>query len=171
MDKLTPEQRHKCMARIRSKNTRPEMIVRRYLFANGYRYRIHVKSLPGTPDIVIPSLHTVILVNGCFWHGHEGCPNFVLPKSNVDFWHKKIERNRNRDHKERLQLRDLGWHVIVVWECQLMSKVRSENLRSLLHTLNTIYLQSKKIKIYDFDFAEEERLVAAEEEKDGYLED
>ncbi len=163
MDKLTPEQRHKCMARIRSKNTRPELLVRRFLFAHGYRYRIHVKSLPGTPDIVMPNLHTVILVNGCFWHGHEGCPYFVLPKSNIEFWQKKISRNRNRDQKERLQLRDLGWHVIVIWECQLTSKIRKETLRSLLYTLNKIDLQNRNIKIYDFDFTEEEKSIAAEE--------
>ncbi len=155
------------MARIRSKNTRPEMIVRRFLFSHGYRYRIHVKSLPGTPDIVIPCLRTVIFVNGCFWHGHEGCRYFVMPKSNTDFWYKKIERNRSRDVKERLRLRDIGWHVVVVWECQLMSKVRGDNLKGLLRTLNRIDLQNRKVKVYDFDFdIDEEKVAAAENEVD-----
>lgn len=97
MDKMTPEQRHHCMSSIRSKNTKPEMVVRRYLFSRGFRFRVNVKRLPGTPDIVLRKYRTVIFVNGCFWHGHEGCKYFVLPKSNVEFWKDKIERNRRRD--------------------------------------------------------------------------
>ena len=108
------------MSHIRGKNTRPELIVRKYLFAHGFRFRVNVKKLPGTPDIVLRKYHTVIFVNGCFWHGHEGCPYFVLPKSNVEFWNNKITRNRERDLKNRIKLRDMGWHVIQLWECQLM---------------------------------------------------
>ena len=85
-DKLTPEQRHRCMSRIRSKNTRPEILVRKFLFAHGFRYRVNVRNLPGTPDIVLRRFKTVIFINGCFWHGHEGCRYYVLPKSNVEFW-------------------------------------------------------------------------------------
>ena len=107
------------MSHIRGKNTRPELIVRKYLFAHGFRFRVNVKKLPGTPDIVLRKYHTVIFVNGCFWHGHEGCPYFVLPKSNVEFWNNKITRNRERDLKNRIKLRDMGWHVIQLWECQL----------------------------------------------------
>ena len=93
-DVLTSEQRRKCMSRIRSKNTKPEIIIRKFLFAHGFRFRINVKRLPGTPDIVLRKYQTVIFVNGCFWHGHEGCRYFRLPKSNVDFWKNKIERNK-----------------------------------------------------------------------------
>ena len=118
-DVLTPEQRRKCMSRIRSRNTRPEIIIRKFLFAHGFRFRINVKRLPGTPDIVLRKYKTVIFVNGCFWHGHEGCRYFRLPKSNVDFWKNKIERNKERDLQERIKLRDMGWHVIQFWECQL----------------------------------------------------
>lgn len=94
-DVLNPEQRHNCMSRIRSKDTKPEMLVRKYLFAHGFRYRVNVKSLPGTPDIVLKKYQTVIFINGCFWHGHEGCKYFILPKTNVDFWSNKIEGNKN----------------------------------------------------------------------------
>ncbi len=102
------------MSHIRGKNTRPELIVRKYLFAHGFRFRVNVKKLPGTPDIVLRKYHTVIFVNGCFWHGHEGCPYFVLPKSNVEFWNNKITRNRERDLKNRIKLRDMmARHPIV----------------------------------------------------------
>lgn len=148
-DKLTKEQRHKCMANIRGKNTKPEMIVRKYLFAHGFRYRVNVKKLPGTPDIVLKKYHTVIFVNGCFWHGHEGCKYFVLPKSNVEFWKTKIERNRKRDLEERIKLRDMGWHVIQLWECQLKPKVKEENLKGLIYTLNKMILLNYQVNIYN----------------------
>ena len=115
-DRMTTEQRHKCMSRIKSKDTKPELIVRRYLHAHGYRYRINVKRLPGTPDLVLRKYKTVIFINGCFWHGHEGCKYFVMPKSNSQFWQKKIERNKQRDIEKRIQLRLLGWHTIIIWE-------------------------------------------------------
>lgn len=141
-DVLTPEQRRKCMSRIRSRNTRPEIIIRKFLFAHGFRFRINVKRLPGTPDIVLRKYKTVIFVNGCFWHGHEGCRYFRLPKSNVDFWKNKIERNKERDLQERIKLRDMGWHVIQFWECQLKPSVRNENLNGLLCTLNHLFLEN-----------------------------
>lgn len=139
-DKLTPEQRHRCMSHVRSKDTKPEMTVRRYLFAHGFRYRIHVKSLPGKPDIVLRKFRTVIFVNGCFWHGHEGCGSYSFPKSNVKFWRSKIERNRKRDARDTAKLRSMGWHVVKIWECQLKPKVRTATLISLEYTLNHILL-------------------------------
>ena len=93
---------------------------------------VNVKKLPGTPDIVLRKYRTVIFVNGCFWHGHEGCKYYVLPKTNTEFWKEKIERNKERDLKERMQLRNMGWHVILLWECQLKSKVREQNLKGLV---------------------------------------
>ena len=142
-DVVTPEQRHKCMARIRSKNTKPEIMVRKYLFARGFRYRKNVRRLPGTPDIVLRKYRTVIFVNGCFWHGHEGCRYSHLPKSNVEFWRNKIERNKKRDLRERVELRRMGWHVIQVWECQLKPKEREMTLRSIEQALYEIYLQDR----------------------------
>lgn len=118
-DPLTPQQRHKCMSHIRSKNTRPEVRLRRELFALGYRYRLNVRKLPGKPDIVLAKYRTCIFVNGCFWHGHKDCPKFVLPQTNAEFWKAKIETNRERDLKDYQLLEARGWRVIVVWECQL----------------------------------------------------
>ncbi len=159
-DKMTPEQRHFCMASIRGKNTRPEILVRKFLFAHGFRFRIHVKKLPGTPDIVLLKYRTVIFVNGCFWHGHKNCSFYSKPKSNVDFWEQKIERNIKRDLENRIKLRDMGWHVIQFWECQLKPKVREENLRGLLYTLNKIMLLNYQPKPYRIE--EETMTIAAE---------
>ena len=165
-DKMTPEQRHFCMASIRGKNTRPEILVRKYLFAHGYRFRIHVKKLPGTPDIVLLKYRTVIFVNGCFWHGHRNCTFYSKPKSNVDFWEQKIERNIKRDLENRIKLRDMGWHVIQFWECQLKPKVREENLQGLLYTLNKIMILNYQSKPYRM--VEEEKKIVAENEGTGY---
>lgn len=131
-DVMTPEQRSRCMAAIRGKDTKPEMIVRKYLFSRGLRFRVQVRKLPGTPDIVLPKYKTVIFVNGCFWHGHEGCKYFRLPKSNVDFWKEKIERNVARDTRSETELKALGWLVIRVWECEIKTVAqRDENLKRL----------------------------------------
>lgn len=168
-DKLTPEQRHKCMSRIRAKNTKPEIIVRKFLFAHGYRFRINVKRLPGTPDIVLRKYRTVIFVNGCFWHGHEGCRYFVIPKSNIDFWTAKIERNRVRDLQVRIKLRDKGWHVIQLWECQLKPKVREENLAGLLYTLNHLFLENYSIHhVRPYAELKEDTACVAESETEQY---
>lgn len=118
-DRMTPEQRHYCMSQIRSEDTKPEMAVRRALFARGFRYRLHVHSLPGSPDIAIAKYRTAIFINGCFWHGHAGCDKFVLPKTNSGFWKDKIERNRKRDALNVQRLELLLWNVIIVWECEL----------------------------------------------------
>jgi len=107
------------MSRIRSKDTKPELAVRKYLFSQGFRYRLHVKDLPGKPDIVLPKYKTIIFVNGCFWHGHKDCKYYRLPKSRVDFWENKVNYNRQNDEKKRKKLEELGWKVIVVWGCEV----------------------------------------------------
>ena len=115
-DKATRSYNMSC---IKGKGTKPEEIVRKHLFSQGFRYRKNDKRLPGTPDIVLPKYKTVIFVNGCFWHGHEGCKYFVWPKNNADFWKKKIEDNISRDQRKIQALDSQGWRVIVVWECDL----------------------------------------------------
>lgn len=106
------------MSRIKGKNTKPEETVRKFLFSKGIRYRKNVKNLPGKPDIVLKKYKTVVFVNGCFWHGHEKCRYFVMPKSNTEFWNEKILRNINRDNKTYETLMNSGWNVITVWECE-----------------------------------------------------
>lgn len=127
-DTLTNEQRHHCMAQIRSKNTKPEVLVRKELFRRGYRYRINVSKLPGKPDIVLPKYKTVIFVNGCFWHGHEGCKHFVMPKSNVEYWEAKIRGNQQRDRDAIIMLQEAGWNVITIWECSLTASLFLETI-------------------------------------------
>ncbi|MGM9701238.1 MAG: very short patch repair endonuclease [Prevotella sp.] len=148
MDKMTKEQRHRCMAAIRGRDTRPEMVVRKFLFGRGFRYRLNHPWLPGHPDLVLRKYRTVIFVNGCFWHGHEGCRWFKMPKTNTDFWQAKIMRNRERDVREMRQLSSMGWHCITVWECQLKPAVRQQTLESLAFTLNHIYLQDHTLHRY-----------------------
>lgn len=160
MDKLTKEQRHRCMASIRGKDTKPEILVRRFLFSRGFRYRLNHPRLPGHPDIVLRKYRTVIFVNGCFWHGHEGCKYYVVPKSNTEFWTAKIERNRTRDKEVQHKLAAMGWHCITVWECQLKPAIRDNTLNSLVYTLNRIYLQDHSVKCYELP--EEDYAMAAE---------
>lgn len=117
-DKLTPAKRSWNMSRIKGKNTKPELLVRKFLFAQGIRYRIHT-TLPGRPDIVIKKKRIVIFVNGCFWHAHDNCPDYRLPKTRTDFWKAKIEGNVVRDKKNHLKLEEDDWKVLTVWECQL----------------------------------------------------
>ena len=116
---MTPEQRHDCMASIHSEDTRPEQVVRRELWHRGYRFRKCVRTLPGTPDIVLPKYRTCIFVNGCFWHGHKGCSKFVIPKTRTEFWKNKITRNQERDLVNIQRLESIGWSAITVWECEL----------------------------------------------------
>ena len=116
---MTPEQRHDCMASIHSEDTRPEQVVRRELWHRGYRFRKCVRTLPGTPDIVLPKYRTCIFVNGCFWHGHKGCSKFVMPKTRTEFWANKIARNQERDLVNIQRLESIGWSAITVWECEL----------------------------------------------------
>lgn len=143
MDKLTPQQRHKNMAAIRGKNTRPELIVRKGLWKRGFRYRLNHKRLIGHPDIVLRKYRTCIFVNGCFWHGHEGCCK--IPTTNREFWEAKIRRNKERDIETQKELAKMGWHCITVWECELKPNVREKALDSLAFTLNHIFLQDHTI--------------------------
>ena len=135
-DVLTPQQRHRCMSHIRSKATKPEMLVRKWLWAHGYRYRLNVKSVPGKPDIVMRKYRTAIFVNGCFWHGHEECKQFVLPKTNTEFWQNKIERNRTRDTRIYNELMNAGWQVIVIWACNLTNNKLDSTMQTVAVTLN-----------------------------------
>lgn len=123
------------MSRISGKDTKPEELVRKYLFSKGFRYCKNVRTLPGSPDLVLPKYHTVIFVNGCFWHGHKNCKYFVWPKSNTEFWRKKIEANMERDKRKKSQLEDMGWTVLTVWECELRPKERQTTLERLENTL------------------------------------
>ena len=118
-DVHTKEIRSYNMSRIKGKNTKPEMLVRRFLHANGYRYRLHDKKLPGKPDIVLPKYKTVIFVNGCFWHGHKNCKYFVVPKTRTEWWIEKIVQNKKSDSENYVKLTELGWKVITIFECAL----------------------------------------------------
>ena len=191
MDHLTPQQRHKNMAAIRSKNTRPEMIVRRGLWKRGFRYRLNHKRLPGHPDLVLRKYRTCIFVNGCFWHAHlvEFPPNDSLefsveslesvestklkvvssecckiPKTNREFWVAKIRRNQERDREEQRRLAEMGWHCITVWECELKPSRREQTLESIAYTLNHIFIKDRSLhKSYEINEGED-YLMAAEEE-------
>jgi DNA mismatch endonuclease (patch repair protein) len=136
-DVHSPETRSYNMSQIRSKNTKPELVVRKYLFAKGFRYRLHRKDLPGKPDIVLPKYKTVIFVHGCFWHGHEGCKYFVVPKTKTEWWLKKIDRNKQLDIESIKKLKADKWNVIELFECEL-KKTKID------YTLNTII---KKLKL------------------------
>ena len=135
MDTMTPEKRHETMSHIRGKDTSPEVIVRKYLFSRGLRYRKNDRRLPGHPDMVFPKYRKVLFVNGCFWHGHEGCRFFRIPSTNAEFWKTKIERNRERDAQVIEKLHELSWEVVTVWECQIRKKSDREM------TLEKIFMQ------------------------------
>ena len=159
-DVMTPEQRSRCMAAIKGKNTKPEILVRKFLFSKGLRYRLNSK-LPGKPDIVLPKWKTVVFIDGCFWHGHEGCKYFRLPSTNVEFWRNKIETNVSRDKKVTATLEGEGWRVIRIWECSLRTKEKQTA------TLQTLYE-----KIIGADIEEDFSIAAepqAEYGKNTYL--
>lgn len=128
------------MSRIKGKDTKPELLVRKYLFSQGFRYRLHDKKLPGKPDIILPKYRTVIFVHGCFWHGHEGCKYFVVPKTRTDWWLEKINNNIVHDKKMDADLDEKGWIVKTIWECELKPDKKPETLEKLLVFLNTLYL-------------------------------
>jgi DNA mismatch endonuclease (patch repair protein) len=130
MDTLTPKERSAVMSRIRSKDTGPEMAVRRLVHSMGYRYRLHRRDLPGTPDLVFPGRQRVIFVHGCFWHLHSGCGR--VPKSRVEFWGPKLERNRKRDVAARRKLRSMGWKTLIIWECELGKDNLAERIAEFL---------------------------------------
>ena len=153
------------MSKIRSKNTKPEIILRKALFARGYRYRINCKKLPGKPDIVLSKYRTVIFVNGCFWHGHENCNISHIPKTNSSFWDDKIQRNKERDSINSSKIINLGWNVIVIWECQLNNKTKLEKtLKDIEEKIKmNASLQQKEIRIMIYDLVKAEVQSVAEE--------
>ena len=192
MDKLTTQQRHNNMAAIHGKDTKPEMVVRRWLWGRGYRYRLNHPRLPGKPDIVMRKYRTCIFVNGCFWHGHgvamppveslelkvESSECCKVPKTNRAFWVEKIRRNQERDTRVQHELAAMGWHSITIWECDLKPKIQEKTLESLVFTLNKIFLlhfstqaqsddlQDRTIKCYEIP--EEEPMMAAEDVSTEY---
>jgi DNA mismatch endonuclease (patch repair protein) len=186
MDKLSPQQRHTNMAAIHGKDTKPEMVVRKWLWGHGFRYRLNHPRLPGKPDIVMRKYRTCIFVNGCFWHGHhtqfimhnsqfiiESSECCKVPKTNHEFWVEKIRRNQERDLKVQHELAAMGWHSITIWECELKPKVREKTLESLAFTLNKIFLlnfstQAQSDDLQDhsvrrYEIPEEEPMMAAED--------
>lgn len=131
MDNITKKMRSALMGRVRRQDTGPELVIRKLLHANGYRFRLHRRDLPGKPDIVLPRYKSAIYVNGCFWHNHFGCKWGSIPQSNTEFWKAKFARNKERDKQNLLQMTRLGWHPIVVWECE------TRNLERLLKKINS----------------------------------
>ena len=175
MDKLSAEQRHKTMASIRGKDTKPEMIVRKGLWSRGFRYRLNSPKLPGHPDLVLRKYRTCIFVNGCFWHGHDVQLNIEIlkienskcckiPMTNREFWVAKIRRNQERDIEEQKRLAEMGWHCITIWECELKPSKREQTLKSLAFTLNKIWLDDHSVVGRPYPKREEEdgMLMAAE---------
>lgn len=146
-DVMTPEQRSRCMAAIRGRDTKPEITVRKYLFSRGLRFRVQVRKLPGNPDIVLPRYRTVIFVDGCFWHGHEDCRYFRLPKSNFEFWKAKIEKNIARDIRNEYELKSLGWRVLRVWECEIRTVAGREKYLDSLYDLIVNPKQSYSLNV------------------------
>jgi len=181
MDKLSAEQRHKNMAAIHSKDTKPEMIVRKGLWSRGFRYRLNSPKLPGHPDLVLRKYRTCIFVNGCFWHGHgvamppqmdngkwiiDNSECCKIPNTNREFWVAKIRRNQQRDIEEQKRLAEMGWHCITIWECELKQSKREDTLKSLVYTLNKIWLDDHQAVVTSYPKLEEEDrnyLKAAEE--------
>ena len=148
-DTLSQTQRSYNMSRIRGKNAKPEILVRKGLHARGFRFRLHNKKLPGSPDIVLPKYGVAIMVNGCFWHGHKGCRYATKPKSNVEFWETKIARNRHRDEVTTAHLEALGWTVITIWECELRTSSQlDDRLNTLTEEIRRAY-ETKRIKDRD----------------------
>ncbi|MCX8105943.1 MAG: very short patch repair endonuclease [Ignavibacterium album] len=140
-DKIT---RSYNMSQIKGKNTKPEIMVRKYIFSKGFRYKLHDKRLPGKPDIVLPKLKVVVFIHGCFWHGHSNCRYFVPPKTRTKWWLKKIERNKQLDNENLLKLKDAGWKVFTIFECKLKNNLRAKTLEGLVKQLKTISEQKKQ---------------------------
>ncbi|MCG2590765.1 very short patch repair endonuclease [Rhodohalobacter sulfatireducens] len=130
-----PETRSYNMSKISGKDTKPEMIVRKFLHTNGFRYGLHRKDLPGKPDLVMPKYNTVIFVHGCFWHAHEDCKYFKIPQTRTEWWKEKLYGNKERDEKHIQELEDLGWNVIVVWECEMKPDKKTKTLAGLANNL------------------------------------
>lgn len=138
MDVHSRETRSYNMSRIRGTNTKPELLVRKYLFSQGFRYRINDKKLPGKPDVVLPKYKTVIFINGCFWHGHDGCRYFVVPKTRTEWWLSKIKMTKLNDNINHMALKNAGWKVLVIWECELRPDRRDETLSRICNVLKNI---------------------------------
>ena len=172
MDKLNAHQRHYCMSHIRGKNTKPEILVRKGLHARGFRFRLHNKKLPGSPDIVLPKYGVAIMVNGCFWHGHKGCRYATKPKTNIEFWETKIARNRHRDEVTNAHLEALGWHVITVWECELRGKAEAASkLDALAEEIREARVAKSKLKeLYKRNRAESKMALREMMERQAQLE-
>lgn len=167
MDIFDHQTRSRCMSRIRSKDTKPELIVRKYLYSRGYRYRKNCRRLPGTPDIVMRKYGVVIFIHGCFWHGHS---DSHLPQTNIEFWRTKIERNKARDAENREALKAMGWRVMTVWECQLKPAVRQQTLREIEYWINKSYIEShQKGKAYVLPTEGEDGRKVAEDESEGLV--
>lgn len=166
-DHFTPIQRHLVMSHIRSRNTKPELKVRKWLWSHGYRYRLNVKGVPGKPDIVMRRYRTAIFVNGCFWHGHEGCEKFKMPKTNVEFWEAKIRRNRERDCQNYQILKENGWQVLVLWECELTKKSFEATMQKVEVMLHDYCLKTISPKVKEYIRVDEDAIqMAAEAETD-----
>ena len=177
-------QRSRNMAAIHSKDTKPEILVRQYLWKHGFRYRLNHPRLPGKPDIVLKKYRTCIFVNGCFWHGHDTLPTLMaevgtpvtplstlqssacckIPKSNTNFWVSKIRRNQQRDLEVQQKLATMGWHSLTIWECQLKANCREQTLKSLAHTLHHIYLLDRKPAPKPYKFPDTTLPMVAEDE-------
>ena len=182
MCEYSQRQHHNNMASVKSKDTKPEMIVRQGLWIRGFRYRLNSPKLPGHPDLVLKKYRTCIFVNGCFWHGHRilpltlpigGEPDLTdseccrIPKTRREFWVAKIKRNHERDIEEQKKLAEMGWHCITIWECELKPPVREKTIKSLVYTLNKIWLDDHQAVVKAYSHKEEENymLKAAEERK------
>ncbi len=165
---MTSEQRSRNMAAVKSKGTKPELLVRRWLWSHGYRYRLNVKSVPGSPDVVMRPYRTAIFVNGCFWHGHEGCKKATTPKTNNVFWSTKITRNRERDQENYQVLQKNGWQVIVIWECQLTPTLIDHTMREVELLLNENMLSLYRHNPIPYNTEEEGQMpMAAENQNDS----
>jgi DNA mismatch endonuclease, patch repair protein len=139
MDVVSPKRRSEIMSRIRGKDTTPELIVRKLVYSMGYRYRLHYSKLPGKPDLVFPGRKKVIFVHGCFWHGHEGCPKGSLPKTKLDYWRPKLEENKRRDAEKQEALKELGWQILIIWQCELKKiKLIKRSIMTFLDN-NSVY--------------------------------
>lgn len=155
MDIWNKNKRSEVMSKIRSDNTKPEIVLRKALFAKGYRYRINAKTLPGKPDIVLPKYNTAIFVHGCFWHGHEKkiCSDSHIPKTNTAYWNEKITRNKQRDGRNSALLQSMGWKVMIVWDCEIQQKGNMENIiRKIADLLNhpvLAYPKGVSIRFYE----------------------
>ena len=162
MDTLTKEQRSEVMSRIRSQDTSPEVTVRRWLWARGFRYRKNVKRLPGNPDIVFCKLKTAVFVHGCFWHRHPNCKVATMPKTNSKFWWRKFDKNVTRDIENEKRLRAKGWTVIVLWECEINGEAL-QRLAEMLEMQRTRFLVKNRSVRYDEIIETEAISLAAEE--------